>query len=209
MVCALPLDITSHILLTSEQIPDNIALGTDECLQRCGLSRTGQPTAQRQPRVSGNALPSGFSGPPAPPAGSTPAAAAAASTPAGASASSSTSQTAAPPAGKAAEKLFATNVASGGISVDDASGKVNPLVIALIVVCAVLVIGYVALAFAYFYRRRQERMSRTRGGRYFKTGAEFAPQVTVFEAEKSQPFESYDASPKGHTSPYDPPSQQS
>ena len=39
-------------------IPDNVALGTDECLQRCGLTRAATPpTAQRQPRVAGNAYP--------------------------------------------------------------------------------------------------------------------------------------------------------
>ena len=38
-------------------LPDNFAIGRDECLQRCGLSRGTQPTTQRQPRVSGNALP--------------------------------------------------------------------------------------------------------------------------------------------------------
>jgi hypothetical protein len=41
-------------------IPDNIILGVDECLQRCGIERTGQPTAQRQPRVSANAFPTGI-----------------------------------------------------------------------------------------------------------------------------------------------------
>ncbi|KAJ7300884.1 RmlC-like cupin [Mycena albidolilacea] len=40
------------------KIPDNIAVGTDECLKRCGLARPpAQPTAQHQPRVSGNAFP--------------------------------------------------------------------------------------------------------------------------------------------------------
>lgn len=38
-------------------LPDNFALGRDECLQRCGLTRGTQPSTQRQPRVSGNALP--------------------------------------------------------------------------------------------------------------------------------------------------------
>ncbi|KAJ6577712.1 hypothetical protein B0H19DRAFT_1062299 [Mycena capillaripes] len=40
-------------------IPDNVAIATDECLKRCGLTRPDQPTTQRQPRVSGNAFPSG------------------------------------------------------------------------------------------------------------------------------------------------------
>ncbi|KAJ7122568.1 hypothetical protein C8R43DRAFT_1112030 [Mycena crocata] len=43
------------------QIPDNVATGTDACLKKCGLKRETQPTTQRQPRVSGNALPSGYS----------------------------------------------------------------------------------------------------------------------------------------------------
>ena len=39
-------------------IPDNVALGTDECLQRCGLTRPETPTTnQAQPRVAGNAFP--------------------------------------------------------------------------------------------------------------------------------------------------------
>ncbi|KAJ7140303.1 RmlC-like cupin domain-containing protein [Mycena crocata] len=42
------------------KIPDNIAVGTDECLKRCGLVRPpAQPTAQHQPRVPGNAFPTG------------------------------------------------------------------------------------------------------------------------------------------------------
>ncbi|KAJ6506752.1 RmlC-like cupin [Mycena sanguinolenta] len=41
-------------------IPDNVAVGTDACLKRCGLHRPrAQPTAQHQPRVSGNAFPTG------------------------------------------------------------------------------------------------------------------------------------------------------
>jgi len=39
-------------------MPDNIVLGVDECLQRCGIQRTAQSNSQRQPRVSGNAFPS-------------------------------------------------------------------------------------------------------------------------------------------------------
>ena len=40
-------------------IPNNLAMGADECLQRCGLQRPSTPqNSQRQARVSGNALPS-------------------------------------------------------------------------------------------------------------------------------------------------------
>lgn len=41
-----------------QYIPDNVILGVDECLQRCGIERTAQSNAQRQPRVSANAFPS-------------------------------------------------------------------------------------------------------------------------------------------------------
>jgi len=42
-------------------IPDNVALGTDDCLKRCGITRPEPPaTSQRQPRIAGNAYPSGF-----------------------------------------------------------------------------------------------------------------------------------------------------
>ena len=38
-------------------IPDNVILGVDECLKRCGIERTAQANSQRQPRVSANAFP--------------------------------------------------------------------------------------------------------------------------------------------------------
>ena len=41
-------------------IPDNVILGVDECLKRCGIERTAQANSQRQPRVSANAFPSGI-----------------------------------------------------------------------------------------------------------------------------------------------------
>ena len=44
-------------------IPDNVALGTEECLQRCGLTLPETPTTnQRQPRVAGNAYPASLVG---------------------------------------------------------------------------------------------------------------------------------------------------
>lgn len=39
------------------QIPDNLAIGVDRCLQQCNLKRGNQTTTQLQPRVSGNAFP--------------------------------------------------------------------------------------------------------------------------------------------------------
>ena len=44
-------------------IPDNVALGTEDCLKRCGITRPETPTtAQRQPRVAGNAFPASLVG---------------------------------------------------------------------------------------------------------------------------------------------------
>ncbi|KAJ7162910.1 RmlC-like cupin domain-containing protein [Mycena filopes] len=38
-------------------LPDNVAVGTDECLKRCGLSRpASQPAKQQQVRLAGNAF---------------------------------------------------------------------------------------------------------------------------------------------------------
>ena len=48
-----------EVVSIEAMLPDNFAIGRDECLSRCGLTRGPQPTTQRQPRVSGNALPSG------------------------------------------------------------------------------------------------------------------------------------------------------
>ncbi|VDC01129.1 unnamed protein product [Peniophora sp. CBMAI 1063] len=40
-------------------IPDSFADGVNACLARCGIQRGSQPTAQQEPRVSANALPTG------------------------------------------------------------------------------------------------------------------------------------------------------
>src|ERR1700761_1947765 len=66
-------DPISNSLLTTSftQLPDNIVQGLDSCLSRCGIKRIAQPSAQRQPRLPGNALPAGFQAPP--PAASQPA----------------------------------------------------------------------------------------------------------------------------------------
>lgn len=66
-VFGLPPDILGAALggLTPEEvakieaiIPNNIALGAEECLVRCGITRpAAQMTSQRQGRNAGNALP--------------------------------------------------------------------------------------------------------------------------------------------------------
>ncbi|KAJ7776636.1 RmlC-like cupin domain-containing protein, partial [Mycena maculata] len=47
-----------EVLGLEDIIPDNVAIGTDECLKRCNITRPTQPTTQLQPIVSGNAFPS-------------------------------------------------------------------------------------------------------------------------------------------------------
>ncbi|KAJ7776637.1 hypothetical protein DFH07DRAFT_951769 [Mycena maculata] len=47
-----------EVLGLEDIIPDNVAIGTDECLKRCNITRPTQPTTQLQPTVSGNAFPS-------------------------------------------------------------------------------------------------------------------------------------------------------
>ncbi|KAJ3532483.1 hypothetical protein NM688_g7417 [Phlebia brevispora] len=182
------------------KIPDNVALGTDECLQRCGISRTTQPTDQRQPRVSANALPSGFSGPPAPAstgtssAASHPAVSAMVAALSSVSSSSLSMPTTTP--NSAFKEQLSDDAASGAVATDSSVGsesKLSTLNIILIIVIAVLGSGYVVMGGLYFYRRKQERMGRTKGVTYFQPGSDFAPQIAIFEAEKSQPFESYQA----------------
>ncbi|KAF7325557.1 Peptidylprolyl isomerase [Mycena kentingensis (nom. inval.)] len=71
-ILCLPLDVVGatfgdlgvlEVAELASSIPDSFSLGTSECLRRCGLQRNRggkpQPTAQQQPRISGNAFPSG------------------------------------------------------------------------------------------------------------------------------------------------------
>ncbi|KAJ7470949.1 RmlC-like cupin domain-containing protein, partial [Mycena latifolia] len=50
-----------EVMGVEAMIPDSVALGVDACLKRCGKTREGQPTTQRQTRVPGNAFPSDVS----------------------------------------------------------------------------------------------------------------------------------------------------
>ncbi|KIP11055.1 hypothetical protein PHLGIDRAFT_173935 [Phlebiopsis gigantea 11061_1 CR5-6] len=179
------------------KIPDNIALGSDECLQRCGISRGNQPTNQRQARVSANALPSGFSGPSV---ADSPPATATYSLP-------SFSPSPATPTGSSSQQTSNSDAVRGGASIVDSNGKPDPLVLSLLIVVCALAAGYVALAIVWCVRRRREKTDRTRGMKYFKTGPDFAPQGAIFEAEKAQPFERYSgAHDSERITPYDAPS---
>ncbi|EIW61982.1 RmlC-like cupin [Trametes versicolor FP-101664 SS1] len=130
-----------------DMIPDNIALGTQECLDRCGIKRDGQPTTQRQPRNANNALPGQSSGDWA--ATSTTAASwqttgSAYATSTSTHYSRDTQQTGAL-FGAVAED--AQTVVSKGVS--------NGVLIALIAVVGVMGLGYCAIAVVYFVSRRR------------------------------------------------------
>ena len=188
-----------------------MALGTDECLQRCGIQRSEQPTQQRQPRVSANALPYGFYGPIPPRDASPTSDPQVSSTPVATSSpvSKRTYQA------RAFEDIDVGSSVSGNVNNDVArpksDSKVNGVVIALIVVCAVLVAGYIVLAGAYFLRLRNTRLSRTRGNKYLRNdaGPYYPPglwQVPTYPAEKPPPFVAYPARAVSRdVSPQDPP----
>lgn len=138
------------------QIPDNIAFGTDECLQRCGITRPKQPTNEREPRNANNALPSGFSGPPA--AAPTPTTSSASSMGTGYSSTSTYAtrniiETAAQLLGAVTDPTSSSNSSSSGM---------QPITIALVVIVALLAAGYVVMGALYFMRRRRARELRER-----------------------------------------------
>ncbi len=131
-------------------IPDNIALGVQQCRQQCGLtSDPVQPTAQQQPRVSGNALPSAtaavFVSPPAAPA---------------ATATASTSSTTAAAAGNLADPASLDAVSDSGSSGSGASSSssspdTQPILIALVVVNGILAAAVIAAVILYFLRNKR------------------------------------------------------
>jgi oxalate decarboxylase/phosphoglucose isomerase-like protein (cupin superfamily) len=154
-------------------IPNNIAQGADECLQRCGITRLKtQLTSQRQPRVSGNALPSGFSGPttaaatpsstststvsilnaPSAAAPSPAASSSAAAAPAASSAKSSSS--AAAPAGSSPAAAGKLDSVKGNVSDNDGnSGSTTPVLIALVVLNGILAL-IIGGGIFYFIKNR-------------------------------------------------------
>ncbi|KAH9899893.1 RmlC-like cupin [Cubamyces lactineus] len=127
-------------------IPDSFALGTQECLDRCGISRGKQPTTQREPRNANNALPGQSSSDWK--ATSTASYWHSSSTPNSYATSThytrNTQQTGAL-FGALAED--AQTVAAKGVS--------DSVAIALIVVVCVMGLGYLALAAFYFVSRRR------------------------------------------------------
>ncbi|KAI9001036.1 RmlC-like cupin [Trametes punicea] len=149
-------------------IPDNFALGTQECLDRCGIRRGEQPTTQRQPRNANNALPG-------PSDSSSVAAWTRSATSAHATSthySRNTQRTG------AIFGSLAEDAQGGGIT---SKGPVSDsLVVALVVVVGVMGLGYLALAGFYFLSRRRgaaEQASRWYGVRPEIAGRSLAPTV--------------------------------
>jgi cobalamin biosynthesis Mg chelatase CobN len=149
------------------QIPDNIAAGTDECLQRCGLSRPSpQPTKQLQPKVSGHSMPpfAGSSTPTTtatPTSSSTSAKVAVAVTPS----ASSTTKTATTRTTTSAASQTPTGSAKGAADLsataNDASSSSNntgtsPILIALVIINALLVVGLLVALFLYVQNRSRQ-----------------------------------------------------
>ncbi|EMD33398.1 hypothetical protein CERSUDRAFT_126144 [Gelatoporia subvermispora B] len=162
------------------KIPDNIVFGTQECIQRCGLNGTNnQPTAQQQPRVSANALPSGYSAP-----------------------------SAAPTPSPVALSGDLSGASSSNSSNSGSSSGLSTVEIALIAVVGVLVAGYIILGIVLLMRRRKTgptgKYSRP-GAQFAPQGAAFEAE----KAGPPMPFESFRPSVEGHgdypSTPYDPP----
>ncbi|GBE79718.1 RmlC-like cupin domain-containing protein [Sparassis latifolia] len=158
-----------EVVQLASMIPDTFVLGTDECLQRCGLTRGAQPMAQQVPRVAGNAFPSGVS------AG---AGAAASST----SQSRSIMQTSADLVA-AIENPVAPSGARGGTT--------QPVTIALIVVVSVLGVGYLVLGALFFMNRaRGERGTGRSFMRPTMKDRALVPTVEVPTLDKYDPIAS-------------------
>ncbi|KAF7986548.1 hypothetical protein HWV62_26276 [Athelia sp. TMB] len=181
-------------------IPDNVALGTDECLARCGLTRTSQPTLQHQPVVSGNANPSSAAiKAPTVAAAPTSSSTSSSST---SSSSSLTSSAATSPAAKATatatagsgSKDLSNLSAAGAASNSDSASGTSPVMIALVVINGVLVLGILAAAFMYV---------RGRSHRSVLDSHQYAP-TAVRELNLKAGSERYDPATPRDGAYYDP-----
>ncbi|KAJ7223302.1 RmlC-like cupin [Mycena pura] len=138
----------------AKSIPDSLASTTDECLQRCGIKRPPQPTAQQQPRVSGNAFPTDDGSGSGKSKGSGSGKGTKATTSPWAAATRATDMkvtllpTSTPSAAKANLDLASDDIASGG------SPAMSPALIALLVINSLLVLGLVAVGTLYYRKRR-------------------------------------------------------
>ncbi|KAI1795208.1 RmlC-like cupin [Ganoderma leucocontextum] len=119
-------------------IPDNVALGRQECLDRCKIKRENQPTSQREPRNSNNALPGSTS----------------------TTWPSSMTRQYQPPSATSTQYTKTGNVA-GALAEDDrtvvANGRTsNSVLIALGVVVGVLAVGYIVIGAIWLVKRRRD-----------------------------------------------------
>ncbi|KAL7282395.1 RmlC-like cupin [Trametes coccinea BRFM310] len=162
-------------------IPDSFALGTQECLDRCGIHRGQQPTTQRQPRNANNALPGQSSGDWTKP-----------------SSTAAHWQSTSAPGSYATSTHYSRNTqqtgAIFGAIAEDAStvaakGVSNSVVIALAVVVCVMGVGYLALAGFYFVSRR--RRAAEKANRWYvrpeMAGRSLVPTVEVHDEGKYDP----------------------
>jgi hypothetical protein len=146
-----------EVLGLGSKIPDNVAAGTDECLQRCGLTRPStQPTAQHQPLVSGNSptATSVFFSTSTTSSTSSSATSTGTGKAALAATTSTASAAAQSPGGKAisgSEQLSA-NSASGNSN----NSNTSPILIALVVINALLVVGLLVALFLYIQNRSRQ-----------------------------------------------------
>jgi len=164
----------------AELIPDNIILGVEECVKRCGLTRGKEFFKQQQERNQFNALPPGYGLPPT-----------------SNSTSTSTSSSNPSPSSSGSPSSDISGGVSGNLDVSNpfSNDEPNrPLIIGLIVACGVMALGYIGLAIAALVRRKKTPT----GGSYVRTGEQFAPGA--YYTDK------YDSS-EGHglTTPYDHP----
>ncbi|KAI0375614.1 RmlC-like cupin [Pilatotrama ljubarskyi] len=165
-------------------IPDNIALGTQECLDRCGLSRGDQPTTQRQPRNANNALPGQSS-----------------DDWAATSTAARWQSTAAPDSPHATSTHYTRNTqqtgALFGALAEDAQtvaskGVSHSVLIALVVVVSVMGLGYLGLAVFYFVSRR--RRAAEKANRWY-VRPEMSCRKLVPTSEERVAEEKYDPTP--------------
>jgi oxalate decarboxylase/phosphoglucose isomerase-like protein (cupin superfamily) len=150
------------------KIPDNIIFGIEECLQRCNIQLPNQTTNQRQPRVSGNALPSGFSGPPAPSSSAASSSSSSTSTSTSTSARSTSTSTGNHKRGFEAE-VGGLDLRGPAIPVTLSaeqqayiaaleSSHTSIMNVALIALVAVMASGYVVIALGFARGRRQQQI---------------------------------------------------
>lgn len=115
------------------QIPDNMALGIQTCLDTCKIQRSTQPTAQLQPRVSGNAFPSLS----------------------GASWSPSSSSYSSPSSSSYSKRsLVEETTSSEAPAKSPLSASIDDLIFMLQIVVGVMLSGYLVIGANYLLRRR-------------------------------------------------------